>query len=229
MEAGGEAPGKLPIDVDEMLRRIEEAVRTFPKAALFELAEEGYGAPFEVLVACIISIRTLDETTLAAARRLFARARSPEELAALPPEEIDALIHPARFHEGKARQIRDIAQRVTREHGGALPCEREALLDLHGVGPKCANLTLGIACGDTSGIGVDVHVHRVTNRWGYVATRSPEATMRALEDQLPRRHWLRINALLVPFGKRVCTPSRPRCSSCPVLARCRQVGVERPR
>ncbi|CAA9299609.1 MAG: Endonuclease III [uncultured Gemmatimonadaceae bacterium] len=97
-------------------------------------------------------------------------------------------------------------------------------MSFKGVGPKCANLALGVATG-TAGIAVDVHVHRVTNRWGYVAARTPEATMAALERVLPRRYWVEINRLLVPFGKHVCTGARPKCSTCPVLEYCRQVGV----
>lgn len=217
--------GKRPFDVDEALGRIEESVRPFPKAAMFELAEDGHRSVFEQLVACVISIRTRDEVMAAAARRLFERARTPAELLALSGPEIDRLIHPATFHERKAGQLREIARVAEEEHGGSLPCSAEALLALRGVGPKCANLALGIACGP-GGIGVDVHVHRVTNRWGYVEEPTPEKTMAALEEKLPRRHWLDINRLLVPFGKHVCTGRLPHCTTCPVLDICRQVGVE---
>jgi endonuclease III len=203
---------------------VREAVRPLPKAAMFQLAEEGFASPFEQLVACIISIRTLEETTLPAARRLFAAARTPAEVAALDPAEIERLIRPATFHEPKARQIRAIAEEVAARYGGDLPCDRDVLLSFRGVGPKCANLALGIACGAAE-IGVDVHVHRVTNRWGYVAARTPEATMLALRAVLPREYWVEINRLLVPFGKYVCTSTAPKCSTCPVLDYCRQVGV----
>jgi endonuclease-3 len=110
------------------------------------------------------------------------------------------------------------------EYGGELPCDREVLLDLHGVGPKCANLVLGIACGEPF-ISVDVHVHRVCNRWGYVQTKSPEKTMAALQEKLPQSYWVEINSLLVPFGKHICTGVRPKCSTCPLLSMCQQVGV----
>jgi endonuclease-3 len=207
-----------------MMRRIEEAVRPFPKAALFELYEEGYRSTFEQLVACLISVRTRDETTLPVARRLFASARTPGELSRLAPEQIENLIRECAFHEPKARQIQAIARRTTEEYGGALPCDFEVLTSFPGVGPKCANLVLGIACGEMR-IGVDIHVHRVTNRWGYVAERLPEGTMVALEQRLPRRYWVDINRLLVPFGKHICTGALPRCSTCPVLEMCQQVGV----
>jgi endonuclease-3 len=181
------------------------------------------------LVACIISIRTLDEVSVDVARTLFTRARTPAEVARLSPQEIDALIHDCSFHERKAEQIHAIARQVLDDYAGELPCERDVLLSFAGVGPKCANLALGVGCGRPEHISVDVHVHRVTNRWGYVQEKSPEATMRALEEKLPPRYWLDINRLLVPFGKHVCTGRRPRCSTCPVLGMCRQVGVENPR
>jgi endonuclease-3 len=219
---------KLPLDVPLMLARIEKAVEPFPKAALFELAQDGFRASFEQLVACILSIRTRDETMLPMARTLFARARTPAEIAALGEAELDRIIHASTFHERKAREIVEIARTLEETHGGELPCDRELMLSFRGVGPKCAHLVLGIACGEPW-IGVDVHVHRVTNRWGYVETRTPEQTMRALEEKLPREYWVEINRLLVPFGKHICTGRLPKCSTCPVLDRCRQVGVEKSR
>jgi endonuclease-3 len=212
-------------DIDEALRRIDEAVEPFPKAALFELAEEGYDSPFEQLVACIISIRTRDETMYPTAKALFESARTPTAIASMTVEEIDEVISGASFHERKASQIADIARRLVDEHEGQLPCDEAILLDFHGVGPKCANLVLGIACGEAS-VGVDVHVHRVTNRWGYVDTKRPEQTMKALEEKLPRKYWVEINRLLVPFGKHICTGRLPNCSTCPVEPLCAQAGVE---
>jgi endonuclease-3 len=219
---------KRPFDIDQVIRRIRVAMRPFPKAAMFELADDGFSSPFEQLVACIISIRTRDEVTIPTARRLFARARTPLEVSRLTSREIDQLIRACTFHERKTRQILRIARRVVDEYAGALPCEAETLLSFEGVGTKCANLALGIACGQPR-VGVDIHVHRVTNRWGYVRTRTPEQTSVALESKLPRRYWVEINRLLVPFGKHICTGALPRCSECPVLEFCRQVGVERHR
>jgi len=145
-------------------------------------------------------------------------------MARLSAGEVDRLVHPASFHEAKARQIRAIARRTANEFGGELPCDEGLLRSFSGVGPKCAHLALGVACGSTL-ISVDVHVHRVTNRWGYLREPTPEATMHALQRTLPRRYWIEINALLVPFGKHICTGRLPRCSTCPVLEWCRQVGV----
>jgi endonuclease-3 len=219
---------KQPSDIDEMLARIETAVQPYPKAALFELAGEGYTSPFEQLVACIISIRTYDEMMIKLARRLFADARTPDAMLALSVDEIDKRIYGCTFHERKAAQIREIARIVVEQYGGALPCDEALILSFSGVGIKCANLTLGIACGQQK-ISVDVHVHRVTNRWGYVSTRTPEQTTEALYKVLPDQHWLNINRLLVPFGKHICTGTLPKCSVCPVLVYCRQVGVTKNR
>ncbi len=219
-----EPPEKLPFDLDEVLKRVEGAIRPFPKAALFELAAEGHASVFEQLAACIISTRTRDETTIAVARRLFAAAPTPEAVSRLGPARLDELIEACTFHEPKAHQIHAIALRAV-ELGGALPCDPALIESFHGVGPKCASLVLGIACGEPR-ISVDVHVHRITNRWGYVHTKSPEKTMKALEEQVPREHWIDVNRLLVPFGKHICTGERPRCSTCPALAFCRQVGVD---
>ena len=219
---------KRTFDIDLALDRIEEAVRPWPKAALFQLAEEGYTSTFEQLLACIVSIRTFDEVTLPVSRRLFARARTPAQVARLSWEELDGLISPSTFHERKAQQMLAIARQVSEHYGGVLPGERDVLLSFAGVGPKCANLVLGVACG-TPVISVDVHVHRVSNRWGYVKASTPEKTLAALEAKLPRGHWIDINRLLVPFGKHICTGTRPHCSTCPVLEMCEQVGVSDPR
>lgn len=219
---------KMPFDIHLVMDRIREAVRPYPKAALFELAEEGYGSPFEQLLACIISIRTLDEVTIRLARQLFARARTPQEVAALKEAEIDQLIYGSTFHERKAAQMRVIAQRIIEAFGGELPCDAETFMSFAGVGVKCAHLTLGIACGQMK-ISVDVHVHRVTNRWGYVQTRTPEQTTEVLTEFLPKEYSVEINRLLVPFGKHICTGTLPRCSTCPVLEMCRQVGVTKHR
>ncbi len=211
-----------------MLARIRETVRGFADAAMFALAARGHGTLFEQLVACILSIRTLDEVSLPTSLALLERARTPEQMRQLTPEAIDALIRPVTFHEPKARTIHAMAVRTVEEFGGELPADAEVLQSFKGVGPKCAHLALGIACGQER-ISVDVHVHRVTNRWGYVQARSPEQTLAALEERLPGAYWVELNRLLVPFGKHVCTGTRPRCSTCPVLEMCRQVGVKNPR
>ncbi len=219
-------PDKLPFDIEAAFPLVETAIAPFPKAALFQLKEDGYASVFEQLIACLLSIRTYDEVALPATVRLFERARTPAEIIALSDAEVDALIQPCTYHETKAPQIREIARRTVEEFGGQLPCDEAVLVSMRGIGPKCAHLTLGIAC-DLPFIGVDVHVHRASNRWGYVQTKTPEKTMTALEGKLPRDKWVEINRLLVPFGKHVCQGDLPRCSTCPLLPMCPQTGVTR--
>lgn len=223
-------PPKRPFRFGVAFPRIRRALRaqSLADAAMFELADRGHRSLFEQLVACILSIRTLDEVSLPVALRLFERAGTPEAIAALPERELDALIRASTFHEAKARQIHEIARRTRDEFAGTLPCDANVLTSFRGVGPKCAALALGIACGEAR-VAVDVHVHRVTNRWGVIATRTPAQSMAALEAILPRRYRIEINRLLVPFGKHICTGRLPRCSTCPVLDMCRQVGVGRKR
>ncbi len=219
---------KRPFDIHTAVERSREAVRPFPRAMLFELYDDGHTSAFEMLVACLISVRTRDETSLSMARQLFARARTPASMAALGIHAIDALISKCAFHLVKSEQIHTMAGLILEEQAGNLPCSFEVMTSYPGIGPKCANLALGIAC-QQARIGVDIHVHRITNRWGYVATPNPDATRAALEQKLPDKYWVEINALLVPFGKHICTPIGPKCSVCPLLDICEQRGVERSR
>jgi endonuclease III len=211
-------------DIDHVIEQVRAAIATFPKAAMFELADAGFDSLFEQLVACILSIRTYDEVSVVVARRLFALARTPAQVAQLPLEELAACLAASTFGDRKAEQILAIAQQIETDYGGELPADPTVLKRFNGVGPKCAHLALGVAC-QLPYISVDVHVHRVTNRWGYVRSRTPEQTLLALEAKLPKPYWVEINSLLVPFGKHICRGSQPRCHSCPVAPSCAQVGV----
>ena len=223
-EIVAEAAPREPFDFDEAFRRLRRAVAEVPKAAMFELRDRGYGSLFEQLVASLISARTRDETTIPVCLRLFAAARTPEAMAALEEAELVRLLHGATFPEPKARDRIALSRRIAGEFGGIVPDTVEGLMAFRGVGPKIASLALGVALGQAH-IAVDIHVHRVTNRWGIVATGTPDRTQAALVAILPRRYWVEINERLVPFGKHVCTGERPRCSSCLLLSMCRQVGV----
>lgn len=181
--------------------------------------------PFKVLVSCIISLRTKDEVTAVASARLFARAGSAERMLELAEDEIAALIYPAGFYRNKAGQIREIARRLVTEFGGNVPDELEDLLRFRGVGRKTANLVLTLGFGKP-GICVDTHVHRICNRLGYVATRSPEETEMVLRAQLPGEYWIAINDLLVAFGQNHCHPVSPRCTTCRIAKFCSRVGVK---
>lgn len=222
MSSSAGVRAKRPFDIRLALEHIESAVRSFPKAAMFQLADEGNNSPFEMLAACIISIRTLDEVTVPCARRLFAIARTPEEMHLLDAEKIESAISGCTFSRSKALEILEISREIL--DGNDSLCQDEVLLSFRGVGPKYANLVLGIACGKPR-IAVGIHVHRVTNRWGCIRANSPEKTLAALQSELPTEYHVTLNRLLVPFGKHICTGSLPRCSTCPVLDMCLQVGV----
>jgi endonuclease III len=219
---------KKPFVIPEMLKRIEKAIRPYPKAAMFELYQRGYTSLFEQLISCIISIRTLDETTIPLSEKLFAKARTPQQLLKLSPQELEQVLEGSQYPGQKAYTMLGIAKVAMEEYGGELPADYTKLTALKGVGPKCAKLALGVAA-DFPGISVDVHVHRVVNRWGLVQTKTPEATMNALEETIPKQKWIDINRLLMPFGKHICVLHSPFCSTCPVLEYCRQVGVTRHR
>ncbi len=216
--------GKEPFTIDEAFRRLRLAVADLPRAAMFDLRDRGYRSPFEQLVGALISARTRDETTTKVCLRLFEAARTPEQVLALDEAELRRLLGGAAFAEAKARDIREIARRIVEDWDGQVPDSLEALTSLRGVGPKIAALTLAVAF-NRPAIAVDIHVHRIVNRWGYVSAPTPEKTMIALAGVLPQRYWIEINERLVPFGKFICTGARPRCSTCPLLSICRQVGV----
>lgn len=223
-----QAVAKLPFDLDVMLSRITEAVAPYPKAAMFDLYEQGYTSLFEQLLSCIISIRTLDETSIPVSLRLFAKARTPEQLLRLTPQELETLLHGSSYPGQKAYTMLGIAKTAIEQYKGELPADFKVLTDLKGVGPKCANLALGVAA-QVPAISVDVHVHRVVNRWGYIKATQPEKTLLQLELKVPQKKWIDINRLLMPFGKHICTGSAPHCSTCPVLDYCQQIGVTKHR
>ncbi|MDR1317433.1 MAG: endonuclease III, partial [Spirochaetales bacterium] len=180
-----------------------------------QVAGENHGDPFRVLVATMISLRTKDEVTYTASRRLFEKAPSPAALAALPETAIEKLIYPAGFYKTKAASIRETARRVERDYGGKVPADRELLMAFPGVGRKTANLVLNLGFG-IDAICVDTHVHRISNRAGWVETKTPEETEAALGRVMPRKFWIPLNELLVKYGQTVCTPVSPHCGSCPL-------------
>ena len=184
--------------------------------------------PWSVLVSTILSLRTKDAVTLATSRALLSRAPTPQALLALTEEEVARLAYPSCFYKTKAGSLRKIAAILMKDYAGAVPADQEALLALPGVGLKTANLVLQEAF-DLDAICVDTHVHRISNRLGWIATKTPDESEAALRATLPLSYWKIINALLVSFGQRVCVPVSPRCSVCPIAAQCRRVGVTKSR
>ena len=194
----------------------------FPSPSLNVLTETG-SSPWQILAATILSLRTKDQTTLDASRRLFAAAPDPAATRSLDESALAGLIYPVGFYKTKARQLKAIAG-LLQERGDQVPARREELLALPGVGRKTANLVLNLAFG-IDAICVDTHVHRIPNRLGWIQTSTPEETEAALEGLWPRRHWIEANQLLVSFGQARCRPVGPRCSDCPLAGDCARVGV----
>ena len=186
------------------------------------------GDPFQILLSTLLSLRTKDQTTAEASARLFRLATTPRTLLAVPRNRIERAIYPVGFYRTKARHIHDICRDLLTRYDGRVPDTIEELLTLKGVGRKTANLvvTLGF---HKPGICVDVHVHRISNRWGYIRTKTPEQSEAVLRRKLPQQYWMIFNDLLVPFGQNLCTPVSPHCSECKLASYCNRVGVTRSR
>ncbi len=183
---------------------------------------------FDVLVSCILSLRTKDETTGAAFGRLKKRARSPRGLLRIPPKELARIIYPVGFYNRKAETLHEICRTLIQDYEGKVPASIDELLKLKGVGRKTANLVVTLGHG-LPGICVDTHVHRISNRWGYISTKTPERSEFALRKKLPEEYWIEFNDLLVTYGQNLCTPVSPKCSECRIAAYCDRKGVGRHR
>ena len=185
-------------------------------------------SPFRVLISTVLSLRTKDETTAEASARLFLEASTPREVLELGEKRVRDLIYPVGFYRVKAQNIIGICEKLIDEYDGRVPDSIDELLEFRGVGRKTANLVLSLGHGKPA-ICVDIHVHRISNRWGYVDTRTPYETEMALREKLPRRYWIEYNSLLVALGQQICRPLSPVCSRCPVSGYCLRRGVSRSR
>jgi len=215
------------MDIGAVVRILKRAVRAWSPPAVAQVQADRPD-PFRVLISCLLSLRTKDAVTEAASRRLFALADTPAAILALPRRAIERAIYPVCFYRVKARTLHGVCRDLLARFGGRVPDTLEELLTLKGVGRKTANLVVTVGY-NKAGICVDTHVHRISNRWGYVRTRTPDETERALRAILPHRHWIAFNDLLVPFGQNCCKPISPLCSRCPVEVHCAKVGVTRHR
>jgi len=211
-----------PDHLPRMIALLKKRIRQWPEPIVGVVAKQR--EPFHVLIATILSLRTKDRTTAEASARLFALADTPAAMLRLPERTIAEAIYPVGFYRTKARAIRAICRQLLARYGGNVPDELEELLTLPGVGRKTANLVVTLAFG-RPGICVDTHVHRISNRWGYVRTKTPEETEMALRAKLPRRYWIIFNDLLVAYGQNLCAPVSPWCSRCELASMCRRVGV----
>ena len=206
-----------------MIRTLQRTSRVWNPTAVSAVAQDSRD-PFQVLISCLISLRTKDAVTAEASARLFHLARNPRAMGDLPAATIARAIYPAGFYRTKAKTIKALSRTLLENHDGKVPDDLETLLTLKGVGRKTANLVLTIGYGKP-GICVDTHVHRISNRLGIVKTKTPEQTETALRQVLPHRYWILYNDLLVTFGQNVCKPISPLCSTCPVNTLCPQIDV----
>ncbi len=214
-------------DFGEIVQRVRQSVEFHQIPSVSDIANLDRD-PFQILISTVISLRTKDEVTAAAARRLFDAAPSPQHMAGLPVERIQELIYPAGFYRNKAANIKKITRIILDEYEGQVPASQDALMKLPGVGLKTANLTLSLGFG-LPYICVDIHVHRISNRLGWVHTEKPDDTERELSRVLPQTYWIEINELFVRFGQSICTPVSPWCSRCPLAAACPKIDVSRRR
>tara|TARA_Y100000310_G_scaffold291943_1_gene320285 strand:- start:20389 stop:21069 length:681 start_codon:yes stop_codon:yes gene_type:complete len=218
------------LKMDKIEKIINLLKRDYPKfrtPIVTEYAEKTRN-PFKVLISCLLSLRTKDETTAKASERLFGLASTPEEIVKLSEEKIRDAIYPVGFYKTKAKRIKEICERLIEEYNSKVPDSIDELLKLKGVGRKTANLTITQGYGKL-GICVDTHVHRISNRLGLVKTKTPEKTEFALRELLPKKFWIVYNDLLVSYGQNVCVPISPFCSKCSISKFCERIGVERSR
>ena len=214
-------------DIHEVMRIVNEAVRQWPSPVL-GVAAAKFATPFQILIACILSLRTKDRVTGEAAIRLFSLASSPLTISQLKLSIIEGAIYPVAFYRTKSKQILDICHTLINSYSGQVPSSIDELMNLKGVGRKTANLVVTVGFG-MPGICVDVHVHRICNRWGYIESRNAIETEALLRGKLSDRYWITFNDLLVSFGQNICKPVSPFCSKCPLEGHCAKVGVTRNR
>lgn len=210
------------------MRIIKQEIRRWQEPVVGVIARESNRDPFLILISCLLSLRTKDKTTNEASNRLFALARTPAAMLTLPLKKIERAIYPVGFYRTKAKSIHQICDRLLDAYGGTMPDSIDELVTLPGVGRKTANLVVTVGYGKP-GICVDIHVHRISNRWGYIKTKTPEESEQALRDRLPTRYWITFNDLLVPYGQNLCQPVSPFCSQCKLTGYCDRVGVTKSR
>lgn len=210
--------------IDEIIKILKFVTRKFKEPAL-EATSRKFSSPFQILISCILSLRTKDEVTREASYRLFSIAKTPRAILQIPIHILRKTIYPVGFYRKKAKTIKSISQKLIEEYKGKVPDTIEELLKFNGVGRKTANLVVSLGFGKP-GICVDTHVHRISNRWGYVKTATPYDTEFALRKKLPRKYWKEINELLVTFGQNICKPISPFCSKCDMFRYCKRAGVK---
>ncbi len=215
-------------EIHAVIRTVKREIARWPDPVVGVVARESGRDPFLVLISCLLSLRTKDKTTAEASARLFALASTPATMQHLSQSTVESAIYPVGFYRTKAKHIQQICTQLLDRYHGRVPDEIEELLTLPGVGRKTANLVVTVGY-EKPGICVDIHVHRISNRWGYVETKTPDETEKALRAKLPRKYWITFNDLLVSYGQHLCQPVSPLCSQCKIADYCDRVGVTKSR
>ncbi|MBM4403547.1 MAG: endonuclease III [Candidatus Cloacimonetes bacterium] len=213
----------MPFDIDAVMPLLQEHFHRVQTPVVDFIAAKTHD-PFKILVATILSARTKDETTTTVVNRLFGVVNTPDDLERISAEDLNAILFPVGFHNAKTQHLKQLPAVLRDRFGGAIPSGIEDLIQLPGVGRKTANLVRAMAFG-LPAICVDIHVHRISNRWGYVHTKTPFDTEMTLREILPEKYWLVFNSYVVAFGQNLCTPRKPNCTSCPIYYHCPRVGV----
>lgn len=215
-------------DIQKAIKILRKEVKQWQVPIVTIYSRKNSRPAFQVLISCLLSLRTRDEQTAKASRKLFAEADTPEKIAAMPVKRIEKLIYPVGFYRNKAKTLKEVCRTLIKDHGGQTPDSIDQLLELKGIGRKTANLVVTLGYGKP-GICVDTHVHRICNIWGYVKTKTPDKTEMALRECLPKRYWIEFNDLLVTFGQNLCKPISPICSLCKLSGICPKTGVGKSR
>jgi len=214
--------------IDEVMKILRRTIKPFENPISTEIGHLTQ-SPYMVLVSCLLSLRTMDKVTGPVCKRLFAIAHTPEQIASMPLKKLEDLIRPVNFYKTKALRIKEISKQIVKEHSGKVPLTFEELLSFKGVGRKTANIVMVYGHSSTDHIAVDIHVHRIPNRLGWISTSKPEDTEERLKQIVPKKYWSQINDWLVAFGQNICLPVAPKCSICPLFVYCERRGVTKSR
>ncbi|MCX7698307.1 MAG: endonuclease III [Candidatus Goldbacteria bacterium] len=210
-------------NIDQIIKKVKQCIKKYEQPVL-ERFNKKLNDPYWVLISCLLSLRTKDETTEIATKNLYKAAKTPQQILKLPVKKLKKIIYKTGFYNNKAKAIINVSKKILEEFNGKVPDNLKDLLSLHGVGRKTANLVLTVAF-NKMGICVDTHVHKICNRWGYVKTKTPDETEMELRKKLPKKYWKKINNYLVLFGQNICLSISPLCSKCPVEKYCPKIGV----
>jgi endonuclease-3 len=220
--------GQLQADMQKVFTVLRQETKNFVPPAIDQIVKEFGQDPFLILISCLLSLRTRDVTSVKVSRILFSRAKTPQEILAIPISELEKMFHPIGFFRSKAHTVQSVCYELINRFDGKVPHTEQELLSIKGIGQKTANAVLGYAF-NIPALCVDTHVHQIANRLGWVKTKTPDQTEKELKKIVPVENWIELNRLFVLWGQNICTPVRPFCSHCAIAHLCPKIGVTNPR